>query len=224
MQAKGPIRTCRKSWECRYGADCNENNTCVCTHHCKGQKQFPVCASNRHTYKNLCKLKKASCMQQRPITIKCHGDCDTCLKIFKAKTRLFQIAKESNTVTLYCWFPPPKYSLPFYQKRVKWFVERGKGNIIPVLKKEWYIYSEYESYRGRVELSEAEGNASLTIQNVQLSDAGKYGCHVKVGVDRDTAYVSLTVISKGKCMSSAVDNFLFDKIQLNVFKTTKNSI
>ncbi|CAK8694953.1 unnamed protein product [Clavelina lepadiformis] len=79
MLPKGPIRTCRKSWECRYGADCNENNTCVCTHHCKGQKQFPVCASNRHTYKNLCKLKKASCMQQRPITIKCHGDCDTCL-------------------------------------------------------------------------------------------------------------------------------------------------
>nr|XP_026695689.1 uncharacterized protein LOC104266331 [Ciona intestinalis] len=188
----GRVRPCRKNRECFYGAECDERGRCVCKHQCNRQSNFPVCGNNRKTYKNACDLRRAACMRQRNIVRACFGDC-SCLKSFRVRTKRLQTGVEGGQVTLFCYYPRPSYNFAIYKKRVHWYKVLGRGQKERVLKEEWIIKESFAHYKGRTSVSPINGNASLTISNLTLSDRGKYECQVRVGVQKNKDYVILLV-------------------------------
>ena len=69
--------------ECSHHAECvaqGNQGICQCPKKCPGDiKPHRICATDGNTYDNECELKRASCLQQKPVQVKHKGPCGKCL-------------------------------------------------------------------------------------------------------------------------------------------------
>ncbi|XP_028394352.1 uncharacterized protein LOC114518524 isoform X7 [Dendronephthya gigantea] len=77
----GTCSPCRGR-ECSHHAECvarGDQGICQCPQRCPDNiKPRIVCASDGNTYDNECQLRRASCLQQRPLEVKHNGPCTEC--------------------------------------------------------------------------------------------------------------------------------------------------
>lgn len=55
-------------------ASSDDETSCQCKESCANEP-YPVCGSNRVTYRNFCSLKRDSCLKQEPISSNHFGSC-----------------------------------------------------------------------------------------------------------------------------------------------------
>ena len=71
--------------KCSHHAECvarGNQGICQCPRKCPDNlKPRRICASDGNTFNNECELKRASCLQQKPLQVKHKGTCGRCLFI-----------------------------------------------------------------------------------------------------------------------------------------------
>ena len=76
--------------KCSHHAECiarGNQGICQCPKKCPDNlKPRRICVSDGNTYNNECELKRASCLQQKPLQVKHKGTCGKCFYLLTIST------------------------------------------------------------------------------------------------------------------------------------------